>query len=359
MYDYLLVDTCPFQGVFMKVDIQRVSVETVVDRYIRDIKKDPKRGIRNLIDFGAEFSRGRFQKQFFHLSRKLMDDEKNTYYDLGKRLVLNVDAEKIKGFGINMGLNALTRGAGEIRLREKKEGYNIPWSLALHVDAAGLLTPERVERLVREGMEEGIYAYHIFIRDAAVPLAGLMAVMSRCDRCAFIVHVPPQLVREGSAGDFAALKNAAFSVYMEEDTGRAVELLRENRCVCSLTVLYGQREAEGILQKEFLALPYLKDCFFAVFAAKEECPLYLCEAVRETVRSVRDSRNPPLFLVDFYSDCLYVDEIISDDTCFLGILPDGTVTRCENLREIPTGQSLRDKSLREILMKHKPKTMTS
>lgn len=339
----------------MKVDVQRVSVETVVDKYIRDIKKDPKRGIRNLIDFGAHFSKGRFQKQFFHLSRQLMDDEKSKYYDLGKKLVQNVDAEKIKGFGINMGLHAFTRGAAEIREREKKEGYNIPWSLALHIGPDGLLTPERIGTLISEGMAEGIYAYHMFIEDAGVPLREVMKVMGREECCAFIVHVPPELVREDNAEDFAALKNAAFSVYLEEDTGRAIELLSGHRCMCSLTVLYDEAQAEKIVKRDFASLPFLEHCIFAVFAAKADCPLQDCERVRETVRGIRDSQNPPLFLVDFYSDCLYVDEIISDDMCFMGILPDGTVTRCADLREVPAGQSIQNESLHEVLKKHKPK----
>lgn len=339
----------------MKVDIQRVSVETVVDKYIQDIKKDPKRAIRNLIDFGAQFSKGRFQKQFFQLSRRLMDDEKNKYYNLGKKLVMKVDAEKIKGFGINMGLHAFTRGAGEIRAREKKEGYNIPWSLALHIGSGGLLTPQRVDRLIQEGMAEGIYAYHMFVEVAAAPLHELMEVMARFEHCAFIVHVSPVLVNPENVGDFSALKNTAFSVYLGEDTGRAIGLLSENRCVCSLTVLYDEKEAEKIVNREFLSLPFLQHCIFAVFAAKRDCPLPQSERVRETVRSIRDSGNPPLFLVDFYSDCLYVDEIISDDMCFLGIRPDGTVTRCIDLREVSTGQSLAGKTLHEILQRHKPK----
>jgi len=339
----------------MKVDIQRVSVETVVDKYIRDIKKDPKRAIRNLIDFGAQFSKGRFQKQFFHLSRRLMDDENSKYYDLGKKLVMSVDAEKIKGFGINMGLHAFTRGAGEIRAREKKEGYNIPWSLTLHLRSDGLLTPHRVDQLINEGMAEGIYAYHMFVEDTVAPQRELMEVMARFERCAFIVHIPPELVKPENAEDFAALKNAAFSVYLAEDTGRAIGLLSENRCMCSMTVLYDEREAEKIVNREFLSLPFLQHCIFAVFAAKGDCPLSQSERVRETVRSIRDSGNPPLFLVDFYSDCLYVDEIISDDMCFLGIQPDGAVTRCTDLREAPTEQSLDTKTLHEILQRHKPK----
>lgn len=338
----------------MKVDIQRVSVETVVDKYIQDIKKDSKRSIRNLIDFGAQFSKGRFQKQFFHLSRKLMDDEKSKYYDLGKNLVMSVDAEKIKGFGINMGLHAFTRGAGEIRAREKKKGYNIPWSLTLHINSGGLLTVQRVNQLIQEGMAEGIYAYHIFV-EAAAPLHELMEVMARFEHCAFIVHILPELVKPENAEDFAALKNAAFSVYLREDTGRAIELLSEHRCMCSLTVLYDKVQAERIVNQEFLSLPYLQHCIFVVFVADGDCPLPQSERVRETVRSMRDSSNPPLFLVDFYSDCLYVDEIISDDMCFLGIRPDGAVTRCIDLREAPTGQNLAGKTLHEILKRHKPK----
>ena len=52
--------------------------------------------------------------------------------------------------------------------------------------------------------------------------------------------------------------------------------------------------------------------------------------------------------MDFFSDYLYVDEIISGKRCFLGLRPDGTLTRYRDGCEADTEERLDGRALHTI-----------
>ena len=47
----------------MGKDIDYILIENSVKKALRDIQDNPKRTIRNLVDYGLEFAKGGFQKQ--------------------------------------------------------------------------------------------------------------------------------------------------------------------------------------------------------------------------------------------------------------------------------------------------------
>ena len=48
----------------MEESMSRLLVRAVVKRTLKEMKEDPDRGIRNLVDMARQFSDGRFQKDF-------------------------------------------------------------------------------------------------------------------------------------------------------------------------------------------------------------------------------------------------------------------------------------------------------
>ena len=42
--------------------LARTIIETMLNKALRDIERDPDRSIRNLIDLGINFAKGRFQQ---------------------------------------------------------------------------------------------------------------------------------------------------------------------------------------------------------------------------------------------------------------------------------------------------------
>lgn len=130
---------------------KRAMMESVVDRSLRDIRRDPRRGIRRLADLGDVAASGPYQKKFLAMARRMLEQEDSPYYTMVCNAVRSADSERLKTFGINFGWNCLTVGTNKIRAREQTQTWSIPWSLTLHIGGE----PEDLDahvliRLIRE-----------------------------------------------------------------------------------------------------------------------------------------------------------------------------------------------------------------
>ena len=114
------------------MEIRRAIIRSAIERGIQEIRSDPQRGVRKLVDLGTHFSRGRFQKRIFREMQDELVNPNTAYYALVTNLVNRVRAEHIERLGIDIGFNSWTHGAAMIRENEQKKGYNIPWCLVLN-----------------------------------------------------------------------------------------------------------------------------------------------------------------------------------------------------------------------------------
>ena len=150
----------------MKHPYSRTLIELAVKRALKSIEDDPKRSIRNMVDLGAYFSGGRFQKRFLEKIQVMLKNEKSAYYKLVQDTVSNVAHERLLTFGMNLGYNSCTYGAKRIRELEAAEGHNIPWAISVDIGSHGLQkTFNRYASLVDEGEELGIYTWLFFMEE--------------------------------------------------------------------------------------------------------------------------------------------------------------------------------------------------
>ena len=142
---------------------RRMLVEGVIDRSLRAIQDDPRRGLRKLVDMGAACATGRLQKRFLRMAQDMLENEDSPYYDMVVSAVEAVDHHKIKTFGINFGWNCLTVGAGQIRDYEKAHGHNVPWELTLHIGSGPHdMDAQEYAALLGQAKAPGIYTYFLF-----------------------------------------------------------------------------------------------------------------------------------------------------------------------------------------------------
>lgn len=87
----------------MTDSVQRVMVKTIVKKAIRDIKIDPERTIRNLVDMALQFADSQFQKQFYSSAQHLLSNEQSGYYGLVKDSVSKVEEDTLLTFCMNLG----------------------------------------------------------------------------------------------------------------------------------------------------------------------------------------------------------------------------------------------------------------
>jgi len=69
----------------MENSVNRIMVNTIVKKAIHDLKTDPERTVRNLVDMALKFADSRFQQQFYSGAQSLLTNENSGYYTLVRR----------------------------------------------------------------------------------------------------------------------------------------------------------------------------------------------------------------------------------------------------------------------------------
>ena len=115
----------------MAVDTSRIMIKTFVKSALKDAENSPERCTRNLVDMALNFSNNSSQYSFFSIARQMLNNENSPYYPLIEDILKHIDKDKLLNFGLNIGYNSCTKGAGIIRQKESEEGFEIPWSLGL------------------------------------------------------------------------------------------------------------------------------------------------------------------------------------------------------------------------------------
>lgn len=335
------------------MDITRSFIETAVDKGLRDIQRDPERSIRNLVDLGQNFSRGRFQKHFLTTAQTMLRNRDSAYYTAAKNAVAHVDHAVLKSFGINLGYNSFTRGAKEIRRQEASLRINIPWTISLEYggNTAGL-SLQALGRIVSQGRQLGIMTYIIFCH--AEHISTVQALFAANRDCAFVLYVQPSEDTPLYLASLSQHKNIMVILCQEDaafEQGCAV--LRQQACLYGT---YGTVTAENqslLMSAAWLERAVSVGCIFGFLLAAPRTTPAAKESLYQYVCDTRGGQHYPIFLMDYYADVLYIDHVISEQSCFMGINAQGQVYTTDPLHL--TGKTIQDRSLLAILRQVMPR----
>ncbi len=324
-------------------DFTRLLIEGTVNRTLNQIRKDPQRSIRNLVDLGVTFSRGRFQRNFLEIAQNMLENENSAYYDLLDLLVHQVNPAYFKHFGVNLGYEGLTRGARIIRSIEKVSSYNIPWVLSMACGPEAL-DCVAVEDIVQQGIEQGIYVY--MLQGNEIELEMVQEIVDKFSKCAFFLFTSGKNVVEQSLEPLKASYNLYISVETDEMAMEAVEIMS------ALGLLYGihkDYQDDSCISPEMLeSYMNYRPAMVILFPAGEDV-FSLSEQLYPKVKELRLQQKYPYFLMEALGDSLFIDRIISGDPCMLTILGDGQalgvctggISEVGNILDIPLNQILR------------------
>lgn len=294
-------------------DITRILVETTLRKTLNEIKDSPKRTIRNLVDLELDFAKGRFQKSFLETIQKMLEDEHSPYYDLISDVVYNVNHERLISFGMNVGYNGCTKGAKKIREIERKENYNIPWSVLLEIDGKNYLDNEKKYfSVIEQGKNLGIYTYLIF---SDWNVKSILSLAKKHNDCAFAFFCNKEDIEESILDEADKLYNVMFVVRYDENMANTIMLLRERQMLYSVFIPYADSEVKNIVDGDYFE--GIED-FHPVFTGllpTENCSNQAIEKVYDYVTETRKNQELQTILWDVYSDSKFIDSIISDDSC--------------------------------------------
>ena len=333
----------------MAENMNYILVKTLVKKAIHVLKTDPERTVRNLVDMALQFSDSRFQQQFFSTAGKLLSDEHSGYYSLAKDTLTRIDEEALLTVSMNLGYNGLFCGSKYIRQHEVEDCYNIPWTVTLTV--SGGQNPERNHEIIRQGQRFGIHTWQLFSDHCFGECLSLAAAYPNS---AFICFCSSGEIDRTILEQATDAKNIMILVAYDADADVTCSVLREGGSAFGLYYPYGTEDIpaieSGALIRDMEQL-YPAVC---VLYPKMPCKSEYTERVYRWVKSARLEQTFRTIVWELYADALLVDEVISEDPCWVGFDAQGQLYNHKGSCENPNWNIYRQ-DLPEILRQAYPR----
>lgn len=291
----------------------RAVVAGIVDKALRDLPRDPKRGLRNLVDLGDSCAKGPQQKRFFARAHAALQSPASPYYQLVADAVSWVDPRVLRTMGVNLGASGLTWGVGRLRQEEAARGGHLPWMLLLD-------GPARADSPVpREANALGCYIFVLRGADAreACALAG------RYPESAFFAELPAAQITPETAALLEKAPNLAVSVEVapETDASGAFGILHAARRLYGFAAACTPGTADALTGGAFLDRMRAGHCLYGCFRCPAGEPALEDRLYRMVCGDRGRHKGRPLLLIDLRRDAQYVAEAVSPGSRALRINP--------------------------------------
>ena len=297
----------------MKKSMNEVMVRTIVKKSIRDLKTDPERTIRNLVDMALQFADSRFQQEFYTSAQRLLSNEKSGYYALVKDTISKINEQTLLTFSMNLGYNGLYQGGKRIRETQQRDGYHIPWSISLTVGEDALC--DRHHRLIDQGEELGIHTWHLF---SSHGIHECLTLAQCHPDSAFAIFCDRQEI-DLTVLDYADdIHNIALFVPYDADADVVCELMRSAGMLYGIYQCYTEQNLPALESGKLLGDIQRLHPAVAVFIPQFHCQRQLRERAYAAITQARLAQECHTIPWELYSDSLLVDDIISGKPCWVG-----------------------------------------
>ncbi len=306
----------PLEGALsMENSMSRILIETTVRQTLKGLRENPKRSIRNLVDMALQFSEGRFQSRFFETARTMLENENSAYYALVADAASHIETEHLVKFGMNLGYNSFTWGAQYIRYNEEQLGFNIPWTVLLQMDPSGCLEHMRqYDITIEEGEGLGIYSWMLFT--LADP-SSLLPLVRRHSDSAFFLFCPPQAVTGAFLEKISPIRHLMPVIRYEDAAKDACILLREVELPYAVYYPYSGENVDFITSGGLFRGAQRLHPIFTVLVPEPGCPANISEIVHRAAVEARAGQSYQTVPWELYHDTRKLDEIISNDACYV------------------------------------------
>lgn len=303
--------------------LARTIIETMIRKFFRDIENDPDRSIRNIIDLAINFSKGRFQKEFFQVLQEMLSNEQSAYYELVRNVVADNDHEHLMTFGMNVGFQACTIGANTIRENEDKWNFNIPWTYHLMYGTEGL-SCEAAEKIITEGKELGTYIYMLSLKGQICEEHA--ELLERHRDCAFVLFLSPRTMLEDPIDILKDKENLFVLIkYEPEFMEEATDELQKHHFFFGIYESCKKGQQASLLSAEHLEQIARTRVPFYVLMPEDPYDYSEDQELHDQVTRIRTQQEYPFVILDYISDIQKIDRIISNDSCAVSFDAEGCV----------------------------------
>lgn len=303
-----------------RADIKKRLIEFAVERAIREARDDSRLSVRKIVDLGCNFARGDFQQRLFRRAQTMLADEKSEYFELARRLCLQVDERTLKCFGMNVVYMSWTVGAKKICQIEKTEGVRLPWligaSINRHFDA------QDMSQVVTQGRDCGIYSYWVRVDDAE-NLTDMLEVAALYPDCAFALFTHCDACTSENIERAQEINNILISIDGGED---ALRNMTEAHLLCAQHYEYDDVSGENLATSGWLEELCDERCAAAFLLPGRSCDCATVQKIGDWVESVRKGQKYPLSLMDLLADAILFGRKFGADAGTAWINSDGTLS---------------------------------
>ena len=294
----------------MENSLHRIMVNTIVKNAIHDLKSNPERTVRNLVDMALKFADTRVQQEFYSGAQSLLSNENSAYYDLVKESLAQVNEETLLTFGMNLGYDGLYQGSKTIR---QEAAFHTPWTVSLSIGEKKLY--DYHHNLIDQGENLGIRSWHLF-SDRAIHEC--MTLAEQHPDSAFVIFCGSGEINWNLLDYADNIRNIAVMVPFDKDADVVCDMLRISGMLYGLYHTYTDADIAGIESGELLHDMEQLHPVFCILNPRYPCQTELCGRVRGWVANARLEQEFKTIPWELYGDVLLVDGVISQQAHWVG-----------------------------------------
>lgn len=294
-------------------DFTKLLLEAVISKTISDLQTNPDETLRRLLEKKTKANDPAHAAFLDELKAHL--SKHAAYPSLLRRLVNEVETQRLKTLALNLIYHVGKRGQERLRAQELRHGVHIPWTMALELGDA--ITPARLSTLVEQGKELGICVYQFVCRTKSA-FEGLRDLAEQHSDCIFAVYLPPECLDAARLSEFRALPALLPVLMCRPGEGEAqAQRLRENALFFGFCLEYGAGDAEVVRNASYASFAERTGAAFALYWPQAAAPQNLREELAHRVEVRRREGKLALLEARIPEDIRELDRLLSKEEAFL------------------------------------------
>lgn len=375
----------------MKVvyNLQKKSLGIALDRLLKYVDKDPHANIVKLSHKIEPIFNKIFPPENFKKFQEVALDKDNVWTQFALNILNDIDRNVVKQMLLSFGIDAGYYGTKTVRENREKYKCNIPFNIlfdptsACNLNCKGCwsaeyghhlnLSPEEMQSIVTQGKELGCHFYWLTGGEPLIKKKEVLEICRNNKDCIFLIFTNATLIDEALCDAINECGNITLALSLEgneesndwrrgagayQTTLKAMDLLKENKCLFGLSVCYTRKNLSTVTSEEFIDFVIDKGAKYMLNfnympvghgADKELIPTP--EQRKELYfwnKKMRDGKTgKPIFIMDFQNDGEYVGGCIAGGRNYFHINATGDAEPCVFIHYSNT--NIKDHSILEML----------
>jgi hypothetical protein len=291
----------------MSLDLNslRVYALGLAHHAVGDINRDNFCQLRNYVDMCAFLCNTDQRRNFFDQAQEALEKTDSLYYPLIQRTLATVSEDGICTFGVNLGIDALTCGASELKKVAQETQQPVYWLTVASEDDPGL------DAHITAGEKNGEFLW--ILHSPAGTIENAAELSKAHPKSDFAVLLSPEAITPETTACFALHHNmipilCLSQPEIDETLHSSVELLKEQKIFYGLTVALTEETIGSALDKEWLDV-LAQHTLFCAYTHPDVTP-EKAEELRSRIYRTRTTTGSPVLLFDWEADTIGIGKFI-------------------------------------------------